>query len=567
MVSFARRDLLKSMLASGVLGTVGGCWRPLIGFPPEFSDPNTPLTIDSHTHVFNGSDLQIGGFLRYVVLPQYPALQGLAPILQELAWHSAPSGAHELGASQELRRTAEPGATETLQQAYDRDSQRAYRNGVEALKAAKQRASLQLQTRGLRLVASVDATIDELPYYYRDYKAQTLSIRVPQNVSLESALAFILRNFQYRYVNVFDYLNIYSTGKARKVDLFVAHLVDYDWPIGSGHPTATTLRDQIGVMNEIAAITGGRVHYFVPFDPMKEVANELGLEPVSALQTVKDAFAPGHAAIGVKLYPPMGFAPYGNAAFETGTWNLPWLPGGLRRPDLGQRLDAALLKLYRFCIENDVPIMAHTNCSLAPCVAEYCNDDARRRYYDKFLNPLAWGLIPAGLRVDFGHFGDTQEVADGVLRPWMFSNLMTAPAGSHGEFFYADSGYFAESLNEPAQLAVVLQSLYDATKEKTSAALAQRLMYGTDWEMVVLEGKQSDNYLSRFEEIIATIEKAGQFGAQGRLSDRFFGANAATFLGLRAGSTKGNRGRMAAFYAARALPTPGWMVKVDKISM
>ena len=56
----------------------------------------------------------------------------------------------------------------------------------------------------------------------------------------------------------------------------IAHLVDYDWPIAGGRETATSIPDQILVMEQICALTAGRVHCFAPFDPMKQVAYELG---------------------------------------------------------------------------------------------------------------------------------------------------------------------------------------------------------------------------------------------------------------------------------------------------
>ncbi len=94
----------------------------------------------------------------------------------------------------------------------------------------------------------------------------------------------------------------YSQGKTRKIDLLVAHLVDYDWPIGDGTSTTTSLSDQVRVMERISQLTGGRVQCFAPYDPFKELANG------SSLSFVMDAIS-NHEFIGVKIYPPMGFAP------------------------------------------------------------------------------------------------------------------------------------------------------------------------------------------------------------------------------------------------------------------
>jgi hypothetical protein len=58
-----RRTLLLASLNSGLGFATGGCdgltspIRPICGNSPSVSDPLTPLTIDVHAHVFNGSDL------------------------------------------------------------------------------------------------------------------------------------------------------------------------------------------------------------------------------------------------------------------------------------------------------------------------------------------------------------------------------------------------------------------------------------------------------------------------------------------------------------------------------
>jgi hypothetical protein len=86
-------------------------------------------------------------------------------------------------------------------------------------------------------------------------------------------------------VNVYEYLQKYSTGRTRKIDVMVAHLVDFDWPLGRGDTTTTSLTDQFRVMDKISQLTGGRVLCFAPFDPFKEVAHKLRLTSESSLIT------------------------------------------------------------------------------------------------------------------------------------------------------------------------------------------------------------------------------------------------------------------------------------------
>jgi hypothetical protein len=448
-----------------------------------------------------------------------------------------------------------------MQQVYEKHSQQAYQNGVQSLKNAV-RAATQRFRVNRDLLSSIATKINNLPNTYEQYKSQKLAQSITAGATIDSVLAFILRNFQYRYVNVFDYLSTYSTGSARKIDLMVAHLVDYDWPIGQGRPTGSSLEDQMQVMDEIAVLTGGRIHYFVPFDPMKEVAYRLRKNPSSSLELVREAVTGSHGMIGVKLYPPMGFAPSGNAKYDPATWKVPWIPPPLNSmTDLGKCMDIALDDLFSFCRANDVPIMAHTARSNAPCKGSYCEDTRLSAYYDRFLDPKSWLGIPKGIRVDFGHFGDTDEAINGVTRAQRFADSMTSKPGSEGEFFYADSAYFADILTQPQLLRDKLQALFDATANKGSASLANRLMYGTDWEMITIEGGVTDRYLDRFETMFSTLDPSGALG------NRFFGINAATFLGLQAGIAPNNRARLNAFYSARGIPNPTWMLKVDGLTV
>ena len=163
-----------------------------------------------------------------------------------------------------------------------------------------------------------------------------------------------------------------------------------------------------------------------------------------------------------------------------------------------------------------------------------------------------------GIRVDFGHFGDSDLVEDKSTRARHLSDLMDQ---ADGQFLYADSAYFADLLSQQAELQTYLAALLQHSKNKGSAALAQRLMYGTDWEMVVLEGPKSEQYLQRFEDVFSVLDKES-LGAQGKLSDRFFGVNAAIFLGSRTGQP--TRQRLDRYYGLGS--KPAWMAKVDKLA-
>jgi len=159
--------------------------------------------------------------------------------------------------------------------------------------------------------------------------------------------------------------------------------------------------------------------------------------------------------------------------------------------------------------------------------------------------------------VNFGHFGYTN--LGHYRQEKLFSDYMNRPSG---QFLYADSAYITDVLTQQPQLRDYLISILQYSSGHGDAALAQRLMYGTDWEMIVREGRTSDRYLERFEAIFESLDQLN-LGAEGKLSDRFFGVNAAIFLGLRKGQP--NRKRLDAYYGSG--PKPAWMTKVDSLAI
>jgi predicted TIM-barrel fold metal-dependent hydrolase len=546
-----RRFLFGSAALVGA-GGLGGCAsvvsaiQPICPNDPATTDPNAPLTIDVHTHVFNGSDLQIKAFMRDIL-----HVPGVGDILQEIGWETAPTGRDEIAELQKIRFAPADCKAGMFTSLIEQHRQKQYQAGHDALT----RAADAVERKSRSVVASEAVRrIRDLPQGHAEYSARRRTRTLLGNDRLDSAIAFIMRNFQYRYVNVYDYLEAFSTGRRRKVDLMIAHLVDYDWPIAGGVETATSIPDQILVMKQISALTAGRVHCFAPFDPMKQVAHELGgFQSYSPIDTVAQAVL-NHGFVGVKLYPPMGFRPYGNASNPPDFWNRDWLPPLLWRSDLGQRLDAAMARLFQFCVEHDVPVMAHTAPSNGP------SDD-----FECLTDPRWWRLALddfPGLRINFGHFGEIDDqLTKGceIGRPAKFAALMDAQGG--GKNAYADSAYFVDVLTHPRALSRRLAQLMRATAAKDQAALAQRLMYGTDWEMIIIEGTGTASYLKEFEKVFDGLDADASLGAKGRLSDRFFGQNAANFLGLHLGSA--TRGRIEAFYMQTGVAAAEWMAKVD----
>ena len=104
MADVTRRQALAGLGCFGAGFGLSGCALPIVPFcpgDPTISDEGTPLTIDVHTHVFNGSDLQIEGFYNYVVARKTDP-QIIAVILKMFGQNLAPSGTKELAALTEV---------------------------------------------------------------------------------------------------------------------------------------------------------------------------------------------------------------------------------------------------------------------------------------------------------------------------------------------------------------------------------------------------------------------------------------------------------------------------------
>jgi hypothetical protein len=180
------------------------------------------------------------------------------------------------------------------------------------------------------------------------------------------------------------------------------------------------------------------------------------------------------------------------------------------------------------------------------------------------MDPSFWANVTAfrpGLRINFGHFGNTDILADGDRNAQRLMSLMTQGAGSPGELLFADSAFLAEILSNQGGMQGELAKLLAVPPAAGGAPLRQRLMYGTDWEMVVIEGNLTQGYLDDFQAVFDQLAQRSDLNPQHDLVDRFFGRNAVEYLGLRAG--KRTRQRLDEFHRGR--PQPGWMAKVDAL--
>jgi hypothetical protein len=568
-----RRSLLRGGALLPLCLLIDGCrkYGPACPTDPIWHSPKSPLAIDIHAHVFNATDLQVRDFIARVAGRQAPGglatlAKYLGGVLRFLSWHAAPTGKDEMRMLRKLSADVESCPAPTVRATLDAQRASQYERAVSELKGTAARMRVERGIPSLERSASWEAAsdnekgiraIEQLPDRYRTFRDRRALRAGPlelsaERVSLESALAFVIEMFQYRYGSVYRLLQTYNA-EEQKLDLIVAHLVDYDWWLSGGKATPTSLREQIDVMTSIAVLTGGRVHPFVPFCPFREAQyRRQPTSTFSSLELVQQAIL-SKGAIGVKLYPPMGFAPLGNAGQSPDLWkSASWLPALAHEPGFGERLDAALRDLYAWCVKEDVPVMAHTNASNGPSDA-----------FEALAGPDYWKLALQAyprLRVSFGHFGSVTNRSGGSAGAGAFLELLAPAADAPGSRAFADAAYFSEALERPQELEDALVTLFESDN-RARQTLISRLMFGTDWKMLVLEN-DADRYLKGMSTIMGRVAtRLAPLGDYSRLASNFSGANAAAFLGLKAGNV--NRRRINDFYDRMNVGKGAWESKVD----
>ncbi|MEM8682552.1 MAG: amidohydrolase family protein [Pseudomonadota bacterium] len=567
-----RRQFLEMTTGLMVANFLSGCClvkkpSPRCPFDPGFVDPEGILAIDVHAHIFNAHDLQVKDFVSRVAVRQSGGLGALAELLggflQTFAWAGAPSTRKELEVLRELRPAILACETEANVSRLRALRQQKYAEGRKELQKAAQKQiedteiqpnslegpieSLSATSQGLRQILDLPETYDEL--FEPPGDAVPLERKTPASV-----LKFVIEMFQYRYVSAYNYLDTYSGGDV-KVDLMTPAVVDFDWWISEGSPTPSRLPHQMELMKEIAVLTGGRVHAFVPFDPFRQVVNDLGLDSgFSPIELVRQSIS-DFGAVGIKLYPPMGFAPYGNeeaGAEMPDMWSKrSWLTDVARRSDFGRRLDESMAKLYEFCAEQDVPIMGHSNESNGP--AEDFEKLTAPKYWETAIDSFP------DVSFCFGHFGGVgSENRSGESNVEGFLRLLKQDLEAGTSRVSADASYFSNVLDRPSALQRAIEMVYSFGTTTPTAAF-DRLMYGADWKMLAVEA-DAENYLRDFNRVMLRLEET--VGAETRIRQKFFGQNASRFLGLQRGSA--NRSRLEAFYDRNGITAaPSWMGKVD----
>jgi len=568
--------------------------------------PRIDRIIDAHCHLFNADDLPIEGFVKKIILPraaesdqlvarfaEYPgALQALVHAIAKQVKSTAPGRKAEADKIDEFERDPRRKPTRAWREQEDLKnlestfrliwSDSALFEGLSlrertALKVALEHLQVFLYQQQYSQFGKPYLTDDEreeLRNARLDFLAAELYPR-DDLVGRYIRWSLLFTRFRFELAEELHQLHGQSAQKPRIV-LMTPATVDFSkWLEDEKH---SSIEDQAEVMGRIARRKDGpRVHGFVGYDPLRQALYDRGRhrpdekDPMAVLRGAIEVSAASAAprttggSLGVKLYPPMGFRAMGNAELADERFGD---PGYLASPDrglgprVGQKLDAALSRLYGWCSDNNVPVMAHTNDSYGPT-----------RDYELRAHPRFWAAVlkaPAHsrLRINMAHFGHFNG-AVGKENPgrhiaecweWVVGEIITASPDGHA---YADISSLSELLKFGPSRQVL--ACMKAFREKFPAS-AERLMYGTDWSMIgkdegfpkLLSPKSYPDFVALF------LQAAGYRDSE---IENIMFRNATRFLGLsrseldRHGDNS-SRGRLEKFYAANRVDT-AWMKAFD----
>jgi len=553
----AKRDSLKFLGAAATLGVAGCCSPPSrpVGqmCAPSGRTPLAPIRVanaapkpafDTHTHLFNASDLHVEGALSKMIghgfeSPYRELLQAAVPILGAIADEFAIGAGDEMD---ELCRIAAGGAV-------DRESHRnelAQRlsrvlPGSTFEQRYDQAVQSQIRTFGLGAAPARPMNFrdpDRILDVFKDKgrrgsgglglmaKGRAMTSRPHPDGIVAFVFYYLLSP---RHHNLLEFGEAYSSeANAYGLDACFAATVDFDhWLCCERTPSS--IRDQILVHEQLAVLSGGYVLPLACYNPWTDI-----LDKDASLRNVEWAVEQ-HGCVGVKIYPPLGFYPYGNA-------DLPF-PSGQKRPS-GNALDEKLGAFYKRCIELDVPVMAHGSHSMG-----------RDSYHDVLGGPVGWDRALAafpGLRVNISHFGSDDE--EPPLKPNGWTKAFIALMEKHPRAkLYGDLGFLPSLFVKDSRIGKdIAERLQNPVAGGT---VADRIMYGTDWSMI----SALDDWPAYAREMSRYLARAGGDASLAK----FYGVNAANCFGIAKDSGK-NRGRLEAFYKRWNVATPAWMQALDK---
>ncbi len=253
---------------------------------------------------------------------------------------------------------------------------------------------------------------------------------------------------------------------------------------------------------------------------------EFGYSSTERARGFQGPLQPPGKAIGIKLYPPLGFNP------------------------CPENLPATYYEFYKWCIENDLPLTVHCQES------SYCVNAEERAKCNANTHPRNWQRLLEkhselrGLRINFGHFGGERQLkklvetgdnnrARGLNRnSWCYTLLQLLDAYPNTYADLAAYDYSSESFQ------TTLGSILAGSTEALSEPLAQKipdicigkLIWGSDVPMILAaESLVEDNrasYKKYLECFVGSLQDlpGSQTNLKKKICHAVMRANPAQFL-------------------------------------
>jgi predicted TIM-barrel fold metal-dependent hydrolase len=592
-----RRDFLTGGLAAAAGHGVAsnGAFAQAANPQGPFTSPQQPRIIDAHCHMFNVLDVPAENFIKKVVLPNVVQSMGAgnrdyADLFQNPKYKGSIQVMLHLLAIAVTRRACDP--TDEIAELDEMENAgkrpRSFKEVeinllIDILNEVWWSTKIQQGMRASDVFVSFYA-LNQIKYLLRKeafpgkredelrglaedeaadcgYAAGELYNN--RDGVFAQAIRWGLLFTRYRF-QLAEELQRLHGGRAK---LLTPALVDFGaWfgPSGGTNADHTVpMRRQTEVMARIARHKNGpRVHGFVGFDPLRQAlfTEHGGPKPDEPMAVVKSAIL-DNGFIGVKLYPPMGFRPTGNA--ELGG-DFPKHVKDVREglgPAPGAKLDAALDGLYAWCAQNDVPIMAHTS-----------NSYGSSTNYGLRAGPAGWVKVLAkypALRLNMSHFGGFNRGGDQTHPErswgWTIGGMFGAKATPH---VYADISFFSEVLPRSGKLREYVVWLLQKFAGQFPDA-SQHIIYGTDWTMVgfanSFPSRATPDHLhdTLYPDLVVNFLRNDLKFSPEQIDAVMF-KNAVRFMGLgQDQKARGTRGRLEQFYLRAGLST-AWMQEFDQ---
>lgn len=527
-----RRHAMRMMAAMGAGALVGAGWTysalaaeqvslDLLELPPVTLPPRS---IDVHTHFFNASDASVKGYFLNSQLHSKPKLQRLATYFQGLLdalVTIAPTAREEM--DDLTRLYAQKLSPPDMEAVFD------LREFSQRSKIAKAIAR-QMRDTGMDKEFGRGFETDKgfvaLPQDEQEIRALLDPDGIDDNKAMGFGLAdinvpgffrFMGSMLQYRWMT----LRAYRRGHERRgISAAFGAMVDFDYFYPDAH--RSPLADQVELHSMLSRLSRGFMLPLMAYNPWSDIKSG-----GARLRLLTEAVEQ-KGFIGAKIYPPVGFKPYGNTT----------APQGLDVGDLNKALRAFFIR----CSDLGIPVMAHAN-----------STQGRDAAADQNSGPEGWIALIAEMATEhkvpvlnLGHFGGNGGEGggdDGESNDWpvRFARIMRDKGG---ERVYGDLGNWSElrGCHAGDLDCTPLRRLADARNE--FPGLVNHLMYGSDYFMMI---KAVD--WKRWPEDIARAMTASGFDA-----NRLFHQNAMECFGLLPGGA--NRARLETFFAGKL---PAWM--------